>query len=89
MVLKAILKDDLKTGVNFVYPQKLVEKAEEIAQETGLEIEILDEVALEKGEYNGLINVGRGSKYPPRMIILRYTPALKTDRHIALERCNF
>jgi len=49
-----------------------------------MELEVLDEVALKKGEYNGLLTVGSGSQYPPRMIILRYSPKEKTESHLAL-----
>ena len=53
-------------------PEYLAEAARKIAGQSGLDIKVWDEKKLEKEGYNGLIQVGRGSSHPPRLIRLAY-----------------
>lgn len=63
-------------------PQYLAEAAHRIAEDADLEIKVWDEKKLQKEGYNGLIQVGRGSAHPPRMIRLSYR-AKKAKGHLA------
>jgi len=63
-------------------PQYLAEAAARIAKDTGLGLKVWDEKKLEKEGYNGLIQVGRGSAHPPRLIRLAYR-AKKAKAHFA------
>ena len=54
--------------------RKMAEIAQAIAQDTGLEIEILDEHALLGLGCGGLLGVNAGSAEPPRLIKLTYRP---------------
>ena len=67
-----------------VYPEILAKEAQQIAKDQNLECTVLDEKELQKQGYPGLIQVGKGSKYPPRMIILKYTPRKKSDKNLCL-----
>nr|WP_221308630.1 leucyl aminopeptidase [Nocardiopsis mwathae] len=53
-------------------PEDLAGAAEEVARETGLKVETLDERALAEGGYGGLVGVGQGSSNPPRLVRLSY-----------------
>jgi leucyl aminopeptidase len=63
-------------------PEYLAQAARGIAKETGLDLKIWDEKGLAKEGYNGLLQVGRGSIYPPRLIRLSYR-AKKATGHLA------
>ncbi len=64
-------------------PEVLAERAASMAREEGLEVEILDRAGLVAGGYSGILAVGQGSRYEPRMVVLRYRP-VGADRHVAL-----
>ena len=53
-----------------VVPETMAEAARKIAKESNLDLKVWDEKRLAKEGYNGLIQVGRGSSHPPRMIRL-------------------
>jgi leucyl aminopeptidase len=61
----------------------MAETARAIAKESDLDVRIWDEKKLAKEGYNGLLQVGRGSAYPPRLIRLAYR-AKKAKYHLAL-----
>lgn len=63
---------------------EVVRMAKTVARETGLSCRVLDERALKKSNFNGLLTVGRSGSEPPRMVILQYRPAKKTDKHLCL-----
>jgi leucyl aminopeptidase len=50
---------------------------------TSVKATVLDEKALVKGGYGGIMGVGKGSTRPPRLVRLDYRPA-KAARHLAL-----
>ena len=57
-----------------VCPQTMAEKAQALAQEYGLTCEVWDEERLKAEKTGALLAVGSGSKNPPRLIHLTYTP---------------
>ena len=69
---------------NVFYPQILAETAAKIAKEYKLGLTVLDEKALRKGGFGGLLAVGGGSAHPPRLVVLRYNGGRKGDAPIAL-----
>jgi leucyl aminopeptidase len=46
-----------------------------VAAATGMHAEVLDEKALERGGYGGIVGVGQGSVHPPRLVRMEYAPA--------------
>jgi leucyl aminopeptidase len=60
---------------NLLPPRVLADRAEAMAKEVGLAVEVLDEKRLAALKMGALIGVGQGSAEPPRMIVLTYTPA--------------
>ncbi len=53
-------------------PQWLAEQAIAIAKKSRLRVRVLDEKALERGGFGGLLAVGGGSANPPRLIVTEY-----------------
>jgi leucyl aminopeptidase len=67
-------RDLINEPSNKLTPRILASKAEAMAKEAGLAIEILDERKIAELKMGALIGVAQGSIEPPRMIVLRYTP---------------
>ena len=59
---------------NLLTPRLLAERAEAMAREAGLAVEILDEKRMAELKMGALLGVASGSAEPPRMIVLTYTP---------------
>lgn len=57
---------------NSMTPTALAEKAQELAQKYGLDIEILDENRMKELGMGAILAVAQGSTQPPKLIILRY-----------------
>jgi leucyl aminopeptidase len=57
----------------------MAERAQEIANELGLEIDVLDQARMEQEGMGALLSVARGSDQPPKMMILKYMPEGKTS----------
>ncbi|HEU5473949.1 MAG TPA: leucyl aminopeptidase [Actinophytocola sp.] len=68
----AAARDLINTPPNDLYPASFAERAAAMGKAAGLEVEILDEKALRKGGYGGILGVGGGSTRPPRLVRMRY-----------------
>jgi leucyl aminopeptidase len=78
-----IARDFVNTPPNDLYPATFADRAAELGREEGVEVEILDEKALRKGGYGGILGVGTGSSRPPRLVRLHYKGP-KAGRKVAL-----
>jgi leucyl aminopeptidase len=67
-------RDLINEPSNRLTPRMLAARAEAMAKEAGLGVEILDERKIAELKMGALIGVAQGSVEPPRMIVLRYTP---------------
>ncbi len=67
-----VVRDLVNTSPADLYPETFAAEAQRIAVAAGLEIEVLDHVALAAGGYGGLTGVGQGSDHPPRLVRLAY-----------------
>ena len=65
-------RDLINTPPNDLYPASFAERAGELARSAGLEVEVLDDNALRKQGYGGILGVGTGSSRPPRLVRLRH-----------------
>ncbi|PZF82296.1 leucyl aminopeptidase [Jiangella anatolica] len=63
-------------------PATFAEAATKLAKSAKLDVEVLDEKALAKGGYGGLIGVGQGSANPPRLVRVAYRPS-RAKKHVA------
>ncbi|MCW2810423.1 MAG: pepA [Friedmanniella sp.] len=59
---------------NLLYPESFAEEVRLLVKDSRLSFEVLDEAALRKGGYGGLLAVGGGSARPPRLVRLCYRP---------------
>jgi leucyl aminopeptidase len=59
---------------NKLTPRLLAERAEAMAREAGLAVEIFDEKKIAELKMGALLSVAQGSAEPPRFIVVTYTP---------------
>ena len=78
-----LTRDLVNTPPNDLYPQSFAERAAALAAERGLTVEVLDERALKRGKYGGILGVGKGSAHPPRLVRISYRPP-RAKGHLAL-----
>lgn len=57
---------------NIVTPSAMISEAEQVAQEYGLELEVLDDQLLAANNMNAILAVGQGSHNKPCLITLKY-----------------
>jgi leucyl aminopeptidase len=71
---------------NLLPPLRLAEHARVMAEEFGLECELLDEGRMRQLGFGALLGVSQGSAEPPVMVVLKYRPAAepKSSDHLAL-----
>ncbi|QGU01680.1 Cytosol aminopeptidase [Corynebacterium kalinowskii] len=62
----------VNTASSHLYPEVYADFIASLAEEFGIEAEILDEKALAKGKFGGLLAVGGGSARKPRLLRLSY-----------------
>src|SRR5215467_11526351 len=68
-------RDLVNEPSNKLTPRILAEKAEAMAKEAGLAVEIFDEKKIADLKMGALLSVAQGSAEPPRFITVTYTPA--------------
>jgi leucyl aminopeptidase len=79
----AAVRDLVNTPPGDLPPAEVAAVAKGWADEHGLDVEVLDERALRRGGYGGILGVGQGSTRPPRLVRLSYRPA-RPAAHLAL-----
>ena len=70
-----LARDLVNTPANYLYPESYAGIMGEVASSAGLDIEVLDESALEEQGFGGILSVGRGSSRPPRLVHLTWAPS--------------
>jgi leucyl aminopeptidase len=68
-------RDLVNEPSNKLTPKILAGRAEAMAKEAGLAVDILDEKKIADLKMGALLSVAQGSVEPPRMIVITYTPA--------------
>lgn len=58
----------------YMTPTNMAERAREIAEEFGLNVDVLDEARMEQEGMGALLSVSHGSEEDAKLIILKYTP---------------
>ncbi|MEI7033843.1 leucyl aminopeptidase [Streptomyces pratensis] len=76
-------RDLVNTPPNDLYPESFAAVATAAGKEHGIKVQVLDEKALVKGGYGGLVGVGQGSAHGPRLVRLAYTHP-KAEKTLAL-----
>ncbi len=65
-------RDLVNTPPSHLYPAELARRAKVLGESAGLEVEILDDKALVKQGYGGIVGVGQGSSRKPRLVRMTY-----------------
>jgi leucyl aminopeptidase len=68
----ATARDLVNTPPSHLFPDEFAKRARALGESVGLQVEVLDEKALAKGGYGGIVGVGQGSSRPPRLVRLTY-----------------
>jgi leucyl aminopeptidase len=86
VVSRAVMlaRDLVNTPPSDLHPAELAEVARTEAGKAGLTVEVLDEKALRKGGFGGILGVGQGSDAPPRLVHLTYKGGRGSKTNIAL-----
>ena len=77
-----LARDLVNTPPSDLRPGDLAAAASAAATTAGMTVEIMDEKALKKGGYGGILAVGAGSTSPPRLVKLSWRHK-KATRHLA------
>jgi leucyl aminopeptidase len=78
-----LARDWVNTPPRDLPPAELAARAVTAAKAAGVTVEVLDEKALKKGGYGGILGVGQGSTRPPRLVKLSYRSG-RGKTHLAL-----
>ncbi|MDP9222056.1 MAG: leucyl aminopeptidase [Actinomycetota bacterium] len=78
-----LTRDLVNTAPGDLPPAALADAVVASLKGTSVKATVLDEKALTKGGYGGILGVGKGSTRPPRLVKLTYRPA-KATKHLAL-----
>jgi leucyl aminopeptidase len=68
---------------NLLFPDSFAGQVRAVLKDARVGVEVLDEKALERGGYGGILAVGSGSSRPPRLVRLSYAPR-GARKHLAL-----
>jgi leucyl aminopeptidase len=77
-------RDVVNEPSNVMTPTALAQRAEELAKDFGLELDVLDEAKMKELGMGSLLGVAHGSAEPAKMIVLRYTPKTDSEETIAI-----
>ena len=72
-----LARDLVNTPPNLLTPQTFVDRVKSaVAASSGkVTVSVLDEKALAKGGFGGIVGVGQGSANPPRIVTMTYSPS--------------
>ncbi|TAE47863.1 MAG: leucyl aminopeptidase [Bacteroidetes bacterium] len=76
--------DLVNAPANFLRPEDLGVRTTELGTEAGFSVRVLDKAALEAEGLGALLSVGRGSEFPPVLIVAEYTPELPDSESLPL-----
>jgi leucyl aminopeptidase len=80
----ATARDLVNTPPSHLYPDEFAKRAQALGEAAGLQVEVLDDKALAKAGYGGIIGVGKGSSRPPRLVRLAHRGAKRKGKKVAL-----
>jgi len=68
---------------NIMTPERLAERAQEVAKSAGLKCTVYTKREIERMKMGGLLAVNRGSVLEPRFVVMEYAPR-RAGKHVAL-----
>jgi leucyl aminopeptidase len=79
-----LVRDLANTPSNVKNPEWMAEQARRLGGGAGLSVEVLGPQELAAQGFGAVLAVGAGSASPPRLVVLRYTPAEPGGRHVVV-----
>jgi leucyl aminopeptidase len=79
-----LARELINEPANVMTPTELARRAEEVARDYGLEIDVLDEARMKDLGMGALLAVAQGSAEPAKMIVLTYTPKTESNETIGI-----
>ncbi len=80
----AVAREFVNTPPSHLFPAEFAARAKALGTAAGLKVQVLDEKALERGGYGGILGVGKGSSRPPRLVRLTHTGTGRGVKKVAL-----
>jgi leucyl aminopeptidase len=80
----ATARDFINTPPSHLFPAEFAKRAKALGDASGLDVHVLDEKALAKDGYGGIIGVGQGSSRPPRLVRLAHRGGGRKGKKVAL-----
>ena len=80
----AVARDLVNEPGGELTPPAFADAIREVATKAGVKVKVLDENAIKKAGYEGLLAVNRGSEYPARFVELTYEPSASARATVAL-----
>lgn len=69
-----LARDLVNAPANVLYPETYANLMRAVAEDAGLDVEVLTETELAEQGFGGILGVGQGSTRSPRLVRLSYTP---------------
>ncbi len=79
-----LARDMVNEPANYMTPTIMAEEARELAKRCGLECQVLEQTKMQELGMGALLGVARGSKEPPKLIVLHYQGGDSTGADLAL-----
>lgn len=79
-----LVRDLVNTPGGDLTPVAFAKRARAVAEESGLEIEVMNRAAIKKARLGGLLGVSRGSEQEPQLVKLVHRPTGKPKGRVAL-----
>ena len=76
-----LVRDLINTPPSHLTPDSFCLQIKKLASKYGVKVEVINDAALRKGGYGGIIGVGQGSANPPRLLRVSYTPVKAKKRY--------
>jgi len=76
-----LVRDLINTPPSHLTPDSFCLQIKKLASKYGVKVEVINDAALRKGGYGGIIGVGQGSANPPRLLRVSYTPTKAKKRY--------
>jgi leucyl aminopeptidase len=76
----ATARDLVNTPPSHLFPAEFAKRAKALGESVGLDVEVLDDKALDAAGYGGVVGVGKGSSRPPRLVRLTHRAKGKSKK---------
>ncbi|XCI62276.1 putative cytosol aminopeptidase [Mycolicibacterium parafortuitum] len=83
-VAVATARDFVNTPPSHLFPDEFAKRAKALGEAAGLSVQVLDEKALAKAGFGGIVGVGKGSSRPPRLVRLEHRGGGRKAKKVAL-----